>query len=130
MINNRLKDNKGFTLLELTLVMAVMGILMSIAAPNYLLIKRNGYNRDAHEAANHFFMEAVGFCKTNPGNITTVYPITLNFKYYVLDADIDATGSLTDDKGVISTSALEFSHKRSATVYELSALGIITEKLI
>ena len=123
-----MKMDKGFSLLELTVVICILGILTSIAAPNYLKLKLGGYNRDAHEAANHFFMEAVGFCKTNPGNITTVYPITLNFKYYVLDADIDATGSLTDDKGVISTSALEFSHKRSATVYELSALGIITEK--
>ena len=122
-----MKNNKGFTLLEMMIVMLLIGILAAIVAPNYFEIRLNGMNRDAQEAANCFFMKAVDHFDDVDGN-KTVYPITLNFQYYVLDANIEASGSLTDINGVISSSSLEFSHRSSATIYELSETGIITEK--
>lgn len=121
-------SNKGFSLLELVIVMAIMAILASIVAPNLMKYTLNKRNTLAQEQANKFFTKAVDHFAEVGGN-KTVYPITLNFKWYVLDSNISAIGSLTDTAGTISSAnQLEFSHKKSAIIYELSSLGVITVK--
>ena len=121
-------SNKGFSLLELMIVMALIGILSAIIAPNLMQYTLNKRNALAHEQANQFFIKAVDHFADVGGN-KTVYPVSLDFKWYVLDQNITATGDLTDTAGVISSSIpLEFKHKQSATTYALSSLGVITVK--
>ena len=45
-MKNKIKNTKGFTLIELIVVMAVIGILVLIAAPRFL-----GYTKDANVTA-------------------------------------------------------------------------------
>ena len=121
-------NKKGFSLLELMVVIAIIGILSAVAAPNLMQYKLNKRNKVAHEAANKFFIKAIDHFSEVGGN-KTVHPITLDFKWYVLDANIEAIGSLRDIDGVIdSPSALEFKHKASYITYELSPLGVISIK--
>ena len=84
-------------------------------------------NTLAYESANQFFIKAVDHFADVGGN-KTVYPVSLNFKWYVLNQNITAIGSLTDTDGVISSTSLEFKHKKSAKTYALSSLGVITVK--
>lgn len=122
-----MNSNKGFTLLELTMVMCVMAILASIAAPNYIHYRLQKMNNLAYEEANQFFIKAIDHFADVGGN-KTVYPITLDFPYYVLDCNIISEGSLTDTGGVISSAdPLEFRYQHSSTHYEVSALGVITK---
>lgn len=44
---NKLKNKKGFTLIELIVVLAVLGIIMAIAVPRFI-----GVQADAEEAAD------------------------------------------------------------------------------
>lgn len=45
-LRGKMKNKKGFTLIELIVVIAVIGILVLLAAPKFL-----GYTKDAHVAA-------------------------------------------------------------------------------
>ncbi len=47
MLMRRLKDKKGFTLVELMIVVVIMGILVAVAVPVYSLITKNAEKRPA-----------------------------------------------------------------------------------
>lgn len=49
---NLLKRAKGFTLLELMVIVAIVSILMAIAIPNYVRIRNKGYCSQAEKDAN------------------------------------------------------------------------------
>jgi prepilin-type N-terminal cleavage/methylation domain-containing protein len=42
------ESNKGFTLVELLIVVAVIGILAAIAIPQFSIYREKGYNATAH----------------------------------------------------------------------------------
>ncbi|MEA3436104.1 MAG: type II secretion system protein, partial [Thermodesulfobacteriota bacterium] len=50
-------QNKGFTLLEVMMVIAIMGVLASIALPNYLAYRQKAYA--AHCTANRHYIEMI-----------------------------------------------------------------------
>ena len=50
-------QSKGFTLLEVMVVIAIMGVLASIALPNYLAYRQKAYA--AHCTANRHYIEMI-----------------------------------------------------------------------
>ena len=59
------KNEKGFTLIELMIVIAIIGILSAIAIPNFMTYREKGMDSTAKATANNFMALAVSYYGDN-----------------------------------------------------------------
>ena len=65
----KLRGKQGFTLIELMIVIAIIGILAAIAIPNFIAYRNKAYCGDLENAAGSV-KAAVGDFFSEPGNTT------------------------------------------------------------
>jgi len=116
------RGQKGFTLIELMIVIAIIGILAAIAIPQFTQYKAKSYNASAKADLKNAYTAAQAYFADNPAG--TVNTTVLGTSGYQQTQGV----VLAVSAGTQTTLAMTASNSLSATptTYSVNSAGVIT----
>jgi len=113
------KNQEGFTLIELMIVIAIIGILAAIAIPNFISYRRRAYNSAANSDAKNLYTSAQAYYTDHP----TGGPSLANLVGYGFRQSSDVT--VTVNNGTQSTFGATTAHGSGDKTFTVAADGAI-----
>ena len=115
------KDQKGFTLIELMIVIAIIGILAAIAIPQFSAYRTRSYNVAAKADAKNVYTAAQVYFTDNPAGTPSL--ADLKGYGYVQTTSVDAAAP----SGGVSGFSIAINHTAGDKTYTVDSFGVITE---
>jgi type IV pilus assembly protein PilA len=115
----RKKGQKGFTLIELMIVIAIIGILAAIAIPQFVTYRQKGYNTQAKGELKSFYTACQAYMADVPG--TTDCTTTLVSATFVPATTV----TITTAAGA-TMSGVTATHSAGTSTFTIGPSGNIT----